>query len=128
MRKGEKLKQGERPYLKDEERPYLKDMDANMEKFQTLIFFGEFLEAMKIFNEHGDDSYMRTALSVLDYSIKETKDLNNRIKCLNKQLKNSRNDLFNLRKERGDTDGTLKMYLETNHVLDEVPVEDYFSN
>lgn len=112
----------------------IKNMDSDIKEFgaeicfKEMICFGFFTEALKIFNNHGDKSYMEVALKHLGYRQERLNRAGDEIKSLKKQLKDCRNDLFNLRKERGDTDGFLKMHMETNHDLDEVPVEDYFAN
>lgn len=118
--------------MKGEERPYLKSMDSHIKESGGKICFHEMIrledpeEAMKIFKEHGDESYMEIALNESDYYRKETKRLWSIIKKLNKELHSCRRDLFSLRKERGDRGGTIKMYLETGAVLDMIPTEDYF--
>jgi len=99
-------------------------MDSNMKSFETLIFFGDFVEAMELFRKYGDESYMRIALEVLSHKNDMYERYEDKFILSEKMARSLRMDLLNMRKKYENTGSTIKMLMGKEEDLPLLEIDD----
>jgi uncharacterized coiled-coil protein SlyX len=70
---------------------------TKIEKFKYAVLAGEFSEAMAIFHDHGDESYVRTLLEVMGLNNRTIEDLNRCLYRMEKRAERLADKVDNLR-------------------------------